>query len=385
MRKVLLLTDYSSGFSRSFLKGIVTYAKEKGPWVFYRMPEYYRELHNDEWILNWAMEWGADAIIVQLHGFRIDALKKSHIPIVVHSNKTEMSNAFSISSDYYGTGVLAADYFIKKGYTSFAYYGTPRLVWARERERGFIDRVKEFGFQLYEYSEINLKSSGQWVYNPETLNAWLHSLPKPIALFACDDSFALHITEACAVSLIKVPDEVAVLGVDNDELLCDISNPFLSSIILDIQNSGFKLGELLDNYINNGVVENREIRILPVGIQERESTGFLGITDKNIKLIVDYIHQNISTKMTIDDLQELVPLSRRVLEMRFKEIVKMPVYQFIISVRVDLLSDLLINSDKPIFELAPICGFESTQNLSRVFKKMKGLSPLAYRKRFARF
>ena len=123
MIKILLLTDFSSGYSRSLLENVVRYAREVGPWAFYRMPLYFRELYGDEGVVEWAKKWGADAIIAQFSDIDLSVLNQLNIPIIVQNYKERSSGISNLTGDYFGTGVIAANFFLHKGYKSFAYYG----------------------------------------------------------------------------------------------------------------------------------------------------------------------------------------------------------------------------------------------------------------------
>ena len=142
MIKVLVLTDFSSGYSRNLLRGIVRYAQEVGGWTFHRIPLYYRVMHGEKGIMEWARKWNADAIIAQLSDIDISSLQDTlHIPIIVQNYRERMPGICNLTGDYVGTGRLAAEFFIRKGYTHFAYYGTHDTIWSRERGMGFEERL----------------------------------------------------------------------------------------------------------------------------------------------------------------------------------------------------------------------------------------------------
>jgi len=201
--KVLLLTDFSRGYNRNLLKGIVQYSKVFGPWVFYRMPLYYREIHGDEGVVAWAKEWGADAIIAQLSNMKIEVLRQLEIPIIVQNYKDRYEGISNLTGDYYQTGMLADDFFLRKGYKSFAYYGFDDTVWMRERGDGYKTAVENAGCQVHFYDEENI--ADKWSFDGQSVQRWLKKLPKPVALFACDDYHALQITEVCKMHNINIP------------------------------------------------------------------------------------------------------------------------------------------------------------------------------------
>ena len=382
MIKILLLTDFSSGYGRSLLEGVVRYAREAGPWVFYRMPLYYRELHGDEGVVRWAEEWGADAIIAQLTDVDLNVLNRLDIPIIVQNYKERCHGLSNLTGDYYGTGVMAAEFFIRKGYKAFAYYGFTDTVWMRERGEGFRDAVSEKGYPVYTFDDGRQLSDGQWNFDAERVSRWLLDLPKPIALFACDDYYALQITEVCKMYNIDIPGDIAVLGVDNDNLLCNISDPALSSIELDVENGGYEVGKLLHQFIEKKITAPADVIIKPVRIVSRGSTERFAVSDKYIGQVLAYIDENYCNPLSVDDLIRITPYSRRVLEKKFKSETGMSVYQYIQQQRIEKFAALLITTDLPLTEAAAGAGFPDYKNVSRIFVKMKEMTPLQYRKRF---
>lgn len=382
MIKILLLTDFSSGYSRSLLENVVRYAREVGPWVFYRMPLYFRELYGDEGVVEWAKKWGADAIIAQFTDIDLSFLNQLNIPIIVQNYKERSSGISNLTGDYFGTGVMAANFFLHKGYKSFAYYGLTDTVWGRERGEGFKKAVSIRGYDVYEFNNRKRIPSEKWSFDVELVSKWLKSLPKPIALFACDDYYALQITEVCKMYDIDIPEEIAVLGVDNDKLLCDISDPQLSSIELDIENGGYEAGKLLHQFIEKKIVTPVDIIIKPVRIVPRASTERFAVSDKYIEHLLHYIDNNYRNPLSIDDLIRLVPFSRRILEKKFKKETDTSIYQYIQELRIEKFAELLVTTDLPLVEAAARTGFTDYKNISRIFVKAKKITPLQYRKQF---
>ena len=381
MAKILLLTDFSSGYSRNLLKGIVRYSKEVGNWSFQRMPLYYRMLYGENGVVEWAKKWQADAIIAQLTDVNIELLNDLNIPIIVQNYRDRNKAVSNLTGDYFNTGVMAAKFFLNRGYRNFAFYGFKGAIWSRERADGYSHEIEKQGYKLAILENDN-KDREEWSYNHTVLGNWLQSLPKPVALFACDDHFALQISETCNVYNINVPDDIAILGVDNDDLLCNISDPPLSSIVLDVENGGYNAGKLLHQLITKEITEPFNIVVNPLIIERRKSTEKYAVWDKNIRTILNYIEKNYANHLSVEELVKQVPLSRRVLEKKFKEETGESLYQYIQNYRIDQFTRLLITTDYSLFEAALQSGFENYKNVSRVFRKYKSLSPAEYRKRY---
>ena len=380
MIKILLLVDYSSEFSRKLLKGLVRYSKDYGPWIFYRLPSYYKTIYGKEGVIEWVKNKNPDAIIAQWDHEGSNLLKNLGIPIILQNYKKRSDFFSNLTGDYMGTGRMAARYFIEKKFKNFAFYGNKGIVWSKERAEGFMSEIiKAKG--NYFYFESKGLNEDEWSNNHMKLEDWLISLPKPIALFACDDRFALQVSEICKINNILIPDEISLLGVDNDELICNLSDPPISSIMLEVEKGGYEAGRLIHKLIKKEKDSTFNIVINPVRIIERESTDKYNISNKYILEIIRYIEKNYNNEISIQDLINLVPLSRRSFEVKFKSETGISIYQFMINYRVEKFANLLITSDRSLFDIALECGFSDSKNISRVFKKIKGVSPQEYRKK----
>jgi LacI family transcriptional regulator len=381
MIKILLLTDFSSEYSRNILKGVVKYSKEQEGWALQRMPLYYRMVYGEKGVLDWAKRWNADAIIALLNDVNVGLLNDLHIPVIVQNYRDRNRHVSNLTGNYFGTGVMAARFFINKGYRHFAYYGFKGSVWSRERVEGYSDEIKKHNYPVYIFEDMP-QDKEEWSYNLTEVSHWLEQLPKPVALFACDDQFALRISETCNIYNIKVPDDIAILGVDNDELLCNISNPPLSSITIDAVNGGYQAGKLLHQLINKEIPEPVNIVVEPLTIENRGSTDKYAVSDKHIRHILSYIDKNYADPISVNDLVKQVPLSRRVLEKKFKAETGDTLYQYIQNCRINAFKRLLLTSGDSLFDIAFQTGFDNYKNVSRVFKKYNSLSPAEYRRRY---
>lgn len=381
MIKILILTDFTSTYSRSLLRGIIKYSHEIEELSFYRMPLFYRSVYGDKYVISWAKKWKADAIIGQLQDLNLSLYSKLNIPIIIQNYYDRANNVINLTGDYIGTGYMAADFFIQRGFKNFAYYGIVATIWSRERYQGYKERVEENGLTFFEYLE-NPKARERRSFNLDMLAKWLKSLPKPVAIFACDDQYALYISETCKIHDINIPGEISLLGVDNDNLLCNISNPPLSSIILDVEYGGYLAAKTISQLIRGEITQPSDITVRAIQIVKRESTEKFAIKDKYIQNVVEFIESNFRREITVATLLEIVPLSRRVLEKRFRLNTGSSICRYVQTLRIEQICMLLINSDKPIEIIATECGFRSNQNLSKVFQKFKGMTPSEYRKNY---
>ncbi len=385
MYKIILLIDISEEYGKNLLTGITKYSKEIGPWLFCKMPLHFREDLSMEKVMKFAKEWEADGIIAHIYNNSdIEKLKELKIPVIAEDFKERFTEFPNITGGYFETGEMGAKYFINKGYKNFAFYGFKDIVWSRERGIGFENHIKKQGGNVHFFETNKVESQELWYYKPSALSKWLTSLPKPIAIMACDDERASYLAEACKHSNIKIPEEVAVLGVDNDILTCNLSDPPLSSISLDTEQGGYEAAHLMRLMIENPEKKPIDIIVKPLTVNTRQSTDICATTDEQIAKALIFIHQNIENNINVSDVLKKVAISRRALEKRFLDVTGSAVYKYICNLRIQKFTDKLLGSKKPINEIAFESGFNDNKNLSRLFKQIYGCSPLQYRKEKAK-
>lgn len=375
MYKVILMIDCASEHDRKLLRGMTRYSNENGSWMFYRVSPGSRfEDNREEWVVQWARQWGADAIIGRWDEEKLHLLQDIDIPVVLQNNIRRSEVFSNITGDYENIGRMAAQYFRKKLFIDYAFFGIKDIIWSEERCKGFKDEVLCHNGRFYSYVEPVIGDDRGKIME------WLVSLPKPVALFCCDDSHALFVAETCQVLGIRVPEEISVLGVDNDDLLCNISNPPISSIEMDVENGGYKCCKMLHERLVSGDRAPFNIIIDALRIKERRSSLIYNISDKEVLSLIAYIDDNYSKDLKMEELLKVVPLSRRSIEMRFKKATGQTIYQYLLGVRVEHFAYLLSTSDRSYIDIACEVGFRDITNVSRTFRKYKGCTPLEYRK-----
>ncbi|MDY5240032.1 DNA-binding transcriptional regulator [Bacteroides helcogenes] len=385
MIRLILLTDFTESFSYNLLKGVLAYSKSHEPWVVCRMPPSYKLTYGMEGVLKWAKAWQADAIIGRFdNNDNVELFRKHGIIAIAQDYKSRFKSISNITGDYRKSGKMAAEFFISKGFQHFAFYGYRDAVWSQERCEGFYECIaaQGFGDNFHAYQEQSLDDL--WFYEAPPLLTWLKSLPQPTALMACDDNQGNRITEICKVNNIRVPDRIAILGVDNDEIICNLSDPPLSSISHNIARGGFEAAELINHLLNDEDSSHQNIQdvvIQPINIVNRLSTDFYSTADAYIHTALKYIHQNIAADITVTDIVKQVPLSRRLLEIRFKQVTQQSIHKYIFNLRMERFAQLLLASDAPIADVAEQVGISNLKNLSRQFKLLKKVSPNEYRKK----
>lgn len=382
MIRLIFLSDFTEAFPHNLLQGILTYAKQKAkePWVVCRMPPSYKDQYGIEGVVEWAKNWNANAIIGRFNSDEdVSLFQQNGIIAVAQDFKQRFCNIPNITSDYKATGHMAAAFFLERGFKHFAFYGYENTVWSDERCDGYQQHIEAAGLGTHFYAYTNQPLETLWYYDTTPLVQWLKGLPPQTALFCCDDNQGNKITEACKLSGIRIPEDIAVLGVDNDTTVCDLSDPPLSSINLDIEHGGYDAAELITQLMKHPEMKYHDVIIKPTTIINRASTNSFATDDPYIAQALEFIHNNLYAQLTVTDLVKQLPLSRRLLENRFKQATGKSVYNYILNTRMELFARLIQETDKPISEIAIDMGFNNYGNLARQFKMIKGCTPTEYR------
>jgi len=372
---VLLFIETSREFGRGLLYGIARYSRLHGPWRVYR-----RSAGLDSSLPEWR-DLKIDGAIVRDVNMASN-LAGSGLPLIFAQHNQESYAPFpAIITDSAAIGAMAAEHFLDRGFEHFAYCGLDEFVWSRLRAHHFGQRLEQAGLRADVYRQPKARAKRAWKSEQNLIADWLRSLPKPVALLCCNDDRALQVIEACKLAELYVPDQVAVLGVDNDVLICDLADPPISSIALNTEMAGHDAARLLDQLIHGEEMAGQEIRVRPTHIVTRMSTDMLAVNDPEVAAAVRFIRRNPSRMMQVNDVVDATNVSRRVLEKRFKAILRRSVYQEIRRIRVNYIIELLVGTDMSITEIAVKSGFDGVEHISRYFRKETGISLREYRKR----
>ena len=220
-----------------------------------------------------------------------------------------------------------------------------------------------------------------WYYDQSELTDWLNSLPKPIAIMACDDNQGNILLQACELCGIHVPFDVAIIGVDNDEILCNMSNPSMSTINVDIERGGADTAAIAERMVKDPSYKGEDIVLKPLTVVERLSSSVFATNDKEVLMALRFIHANLDSKIMVTDVLDNVPMSRRLLEHRFKKMTGMTIYNYISIKRIERFAQLLLSSNDSISDIAARMDEFDTKSISRRFKELKGCTPSEFRKK----
>lgn len=357
-------------------QGIAAYAKECGGWNFTRHPEIINSSST-----TWLRSWQGDGAFIFATTTREAALARSlRLPVVNLASHLTSPRLPTVSVDHYEVGRLAARHLLSKNFRRLAYYGVRNLHYSNERLRGFREEASPFA-SVHEWL-VPLPGSGsfRWGDQEKAIDRWLNSLVRPIGIFASTDLRAALLLTACERLGIKVPHEIAILGVDNDPLVCELNTPNLSSVSRNDLAVGRQAAMLLELLIRQKTRSSEWLRLPPDGVLARESTRTLAVEDPVIAEAVEHIQTHLEQSFGAEEIVRRVPLSRRHFESRFRLAVGLSPYAFINNLRVERAKSLLaLKHDRPsITEIARSCGFNSETRFRLVFRRTTGFLPSAW-------
>jgi LacI family transcriptional regulator len=376
VKRVATLLDTLSQYARSVLSGIADYADRQERWevIPIRTAD----------VQGWARQLQPDGIIAEARAAPVrEALSALGVPVV-----TVMDRPYGLPAvlpDNIAIGALGARYLLGLGFSQIAFCGAARSGFGQQRCRGFQTEAEEAGgvaVHVYD-DEVVIAAPGTESANFDTrLRDWLRSLPKPVGVMAANDTMALTVARACRAGDLLVPEMVAILGVDNDELICRLNNPSLSSIDAAGRRIGATAAELLDKLME-GVIEpaGQVVEIQPLEVAQRRSTDTLAIADADVAAAVRFIREHDTQPLRVSQVVEQVAVGRRKLEMQFRRSLNRTIRQEIARARIARVRHLLLHTDLDLAQVAEVSGFRYPSRLCAEFRRHMGQSPAAYRRR----
>jgi LacI family transcriptional regulator len=372
-KRVALLVETSNAYARGILRGIRNYVESRGNWSLYL-----GEHRRGETVPSWLRNWDGDGVIARIENQQIaKQLIASKLPTVDVSAARHLPEIPYVETDDVEFATTAAEHLLGRGFTNLAFSGDRRFMWSNNRRVGFQNRVEAAGrsIDLHETAE----NPGNFETERNRLIKWLTKLPKPVGIMACYDIRGREILNACREASIAVPFEVAVVGVDDDDLICEMSHPPLSSVVPDSHRTGYEAASLLERMMAGEEVPPGAHLIPSKGIAARQSTDILAVDDKEVAAALRFIQNHALDGIQVDDILQQVVVSRRVLEQRFRQSIGRTPHQEIVRVQIDRVKRLLSNTDLTLESIAQRCGFRHSEYMSVVFKRITGTSPGKFR------
>jgi LacI family transcriptional regulator len=380
--KVALIIESSRAYGRGLLQGIARYVREHGAWSIF-----HQERRASDAPPAWLKDLQGDGIIARVEGHKLaSAIGRLGVPAVDVRGLLLDLGLPLIETDDEAVVRLAFEHLRERGFRQFAFCGFPGANYSDTRRRYFAQRIAEAGFKCHDYTPpVRLRSIASFDHEQkglifeEDVAEWIAQLPKPIGLLACNDIRGQQVLNACRQIGVAAPDEVAVLGVDNDEVVCDLADPPLSSVIPNTERIGYEAAALLDKMMAGHPAPLSPTYIPPLGVATRRSTDVLAIDDRHIAAALRFIREHACEGIGVPDILSAVPLSRSALERRFATLVGRAPKAEILRVQLQRARELLATTDFPLNVISEKAGFKHPEYLSAIFKKKTGITPGRYR------
>lgn len=374
--RVTLIVETSLGYGRAILRGISRYVVANQPWSMYL------DLHELHALPPpWLTDWDGDGVISRMTTPEMaESLLRRRIPLVDMTDYYRCEGVPHIYTDHYEVARIAAVHLRERGFRNLAFCGFSDHRWSCERRDGFLKTLSDLPNVPVFESRWQLAGHQTWEQQQDEICNWLASLPRPVGIMAANDLRGYHVLDACRRLEISVPEDVAVIGVDNDETLCLMCDPPLSSVATHAERIGYEAAQMLDGMMSGGEWPQGDRYISPSGIVTRQSTDILAIDDPLVTQCLRIIRERACEGLIVDDLLSEVPTSRSILERRFRKFLNRSPQEEIRLMQIKRIKQLLAETELPLHRIAELSGFEHPEYMSVVFKRELGITPGQFRK-----
>lgn len=378
MQRVALLIPSRITHLEGAIRGVVEYARAMGGWSFEMRPEQFGV--SLQGLVGWPGD-GAIALIDTESDVRL--ARELSVPVVNLSGVLRDSVVPRVMVDHAAIGRLAAEHLLQCGFRTFAYYGLEGYWYSELRARSFIDRVRQEGHPcdlLLTQGSMMAVQSGLPVMTE--LNQWLTSLEGPVGLMACNDQHAMMVIDICHDLGREVPHDVAVIGVDNEKILCDFCVPPLTSVSRSDQAVGHAAAQLLDQLMAGATSPTKDVLIPSDGVVKRKSTDVVITKDPRVAEVVRYIHAHFAKPLSIKQITSNLSFSRRSIEQQFRVCLDCTPYQFLCRIRIEQAKKMFTKDPSlKVLTVAKACGFSSPLHFRRIFSRLTGMTPRSFRRK----
>lgn len=381
-RRVALLIASGMEYGRGLLRGIGAYAQAHGPWAIFHRVAMLPETLSPQF-----RKWRPEGIIGQFESPEVlRQVRRLKVPVVDLMVLHPSRGIPSLGVDNSAVSRMAADYFRELGFENIAYCGFRGVHYCEARSKAFVQYVERLGYPVHIFpnteppvsgSVFDIEAAGH--FDIERIGRWLRTLPKPVALMAGTDVRARQVLEACRAFDLKVPADVAVIGVGNDEVMCNLADPPLSSIALRPEEIGKQAAGLLDRMMRGEKPPDKVIEIGPLCIVSRQSTNTLAIKDPLVHEAVRYIRERYAEGASIAKLVKHLGISRSTLQRRFVQALGRSPRAELIRVQLARVEQLLRDTDLPLVKIARRTGFNYVECMMKLFKRKTGKTPSEFR------
>jgi LacI family transcriptional regulator len=379
-KRIALLVESSHGTGRDIVHGVGEFLREQGcDWLIDHETQRLERAPPA-----WLAKWRGDGVIARLHSEQVArAVARLRVPAVDVLNALPAAPGVHLAHvDEAAIARLAFEHLRMIGLRQFAFVGPVDRTWARQRRDVFTAAAAEAGMPVHFYELAkHLRVQELASRRAQHLVRWLRDVPRPVGVLAANDSYAWLVSTACRLAGLAVPDDVAILGVDNDEVFCSLARPPMSSVVTAAVRLGFEAARLMDAILREGDPRDRREIVAPVlGVKVRASTDTLATDDEDVKEALALIRRQGSGKISVNAIAEAVGLSVSTLQRKFRTILGHGVHEESIRHRLQTAMRLLSDTDLSILAVAHRAGFGHQEYLGRVFKLRLGVTPAEYRR-----
>lgn len=376
-RRIALLLDRGLPFVRGVIRGVRAYAANKPNWVLRDGPP---RLH----LVAHVREWKPHGVIAGLVLRRVAReLIRMGTPLVDTAYTLTGLNVATVDVDHQAVGCAAAEYFLDRRFRNFGFLGSETAAYSRAQEAAFRARLARAGYSVsscYVEYLADLTTVALWKKSAQRTRRWLRQLSKPAAVLCCEDAPARYLADTCRQLGLHVPDDVALLGVGNDELECNLTPPAISSIAVPSERIGYEAAGLLDRLMSGHPPPPQPWLLPPLHVVTRHSTDTMAVDDEIVRAALQYIRDRASAPISVARVAHDIAVGRRLLERRFRSLLGRSVLEEICRVRVQRARELLADTHLPIAAVAAQSGFPSVRRLDVVFRKLTNVTPTEYRR-----
>tara|TARA_R110002073_G_scaffold27840_3_gene89092 strand:+ start:13172 stop:14350 length:1179 start_codon:yes stop_codon:yes gene_type:complete len=382
--KVALIVETSRSYGRNVLRGVASFAQSRTNWSLL-----HQEMTLDMSLPAWLSATHIQGVIVRADKATIGSLRQLNVPLIDVRCHEHFEGIPQIETDDQLVAKLAFDHLWDRGFRRFAFCGFQHAHYSATRLRFFKNLVAGAGCPLSYYEtptrrDLSLTQIEQCGVNDESqLSEWLRSLTPPTGLFVCNDIRGQQVLNACRTLDVAIPDDIAVIGVDDDDVICPLTDPPLSSVRPDAEMVGYRAAEILQEMINGLLAPESIEYVPPTSVVQRLSTQVIAIEDREVARVCKYIRDHACDGIDVHDVAEFTTLSRRQLERRFRSELGGTPHDEIVKVQIARVEKLLRETTLTLEQIAPLAGYSHKEHLSKIFKRRTGKSPGEYRRHHA--
>ncbi len=383
IRHVAVLIETSREYGRGLLRGAHRYLKEQAAWsIFFQQQDLGAP------IPQWLETWDGDGILARVDNTRTaKLLLHTGLPIIDLRGGMRQFGIPPFMVDNRSVARLAFEHLVARGLTHFAFVGEPagQEFCDDTRRETFCKITEEYGAKCHVFKHrCGRRAAKNWEDHQEELAQWLQQLDTPLGVMSCHDDRGQQVLDACRRADLGVPDQVAVVGVDNDEFLCNLSIPSLSSVDINAERIGYDASQLLDRIMRGDATLDEPHFFEPVGVVSRQSTDMVSCDNTEVASVLRLVRQYACRGLSIGQIERTLGVSRSSLGRQFKRIVGHTMKEDILQTQIQVAKQKLVDSDMPIGEISNQCGFNESKYFTAVFRKFTGMTSRTFRLKHGR-